>query len=387
MGKTIIFCADGTWNGPDDPSDGPAATTNVFHTYRNLAGEIDHGVRIDAVEQERTLVTESGKVAQIAKYIHGVGNDDNWLRHFLGGWIGAGLIQRIVRGYTFISRNYLAGDRIILIGFSRGAYTARALAGMIADKGLLDATRLDLEDRNAAYMMGLAVWYDYRRRANATGGVLGMLRQYTAAAVPSFTAPVTNRLIDHVPIEAVAVWDTVGSLGIPPYDSQGGAMDMFRFADTRLSPAVRVGIHAVALDERRGNFNPTLWDPDKRVTQVLFPGDHADVGGGHEPSERGLADISYAWMEKRLRLLDVKFAEERRYIPDAQSSRVVHDLSAAGKWRFLPHQPRQFPAHCRVKQDVLDRLADKALNPRYQPRYAHVFGTAGVLAEGILIEP
>ena len=80
---------------------------------------------------------------QAAKYLHGVGDSDNFLVKALGGALGAGLITRIVRGYTYISRTYAAGDRIFIVGFSRGAYTARALAGLIAAKGLLDATKLD----------------------------------------------------------------------------------------------------------------------------------------------------------------------------------------------------------------------------------------------------
>ena len=96
-----------------------------------------------------------------------------------GGSVGAGLIARIVRGYTFISRNYVQGDAVYIIGFSRGAYTARALAGMIAAKGLLDATKIDLTDKESAYRLGAAVWVAYRKVAlrSSTGWFARLRRQ------------------------------------------------------------------------------------------------------------------------------------------------------------------------------------------------------------------
>ncbi|MBI3516297.1 MAG: DUF2235 domain-containing protein, partial [Proteobacteria bacterium] len=140
MAKTIVFCADGTWNGPGeaDHDDKTAAATNVFKLFLNLRGDDTHGSYLLEKEQERQLVAADGTVQQVAKYLHGVGDSDNALVKLLGGTLGAGLITRIVRGYTFVSRSYEPGDRIFLVGFSRGAYTARALAGLIAAQGLLD---------------------------------------------------------------------------------------------------------------------------------------------------------------------------------------------------------------------------------------------------------
>ncbi|MEJ0018488.1 MAG: DUF2235 domain-containing protein [Acetobacteraceae bacterium] len=148
MAKTIIFCADGTWNGPGsltgDDTAGP--TTNVFKLFVNLEGRSTTETALLANEQESSLVDADGTVVQVAKYIHGVGDSGNFLVKALGGTMGAGLITRIVRGYTFISRNYLPGDSIVIVGFSRGAYTARALGGLIAAQGLLDARHHDLTE-------------------------------------------------------------------------------------------------------------------------------------------------------------------------------------------------------------------------------------------------
>jgi uncharacterized protein (DUF2235 family) len=125
----------------------------------------------------------------------------------LGGGGGAGLVTRIVRGYTFISRNFEPGDRIFIVGFSRGAYTARALAGLIVARGLLDAKRNDLAgDRAQAYRLGSAEWFTYRR------GVLkehkSLLRTLAEVAVdlPGFLqSPATAPRIADVPIEGVVV--------------------------------------------------------------------------------------------------------------------------------------------------------------------------------------
>jgi hypothetical protein len=94
-------------------------------------------------------------------------------------------------------------------------------------------------------------------------------------------------------ITVVAVWDAVGSLGIPIYHA-GAAIDLFRFSDTALSPNIKLGVHAVSLDEQRKLFEPTLWDANPNVTQALFPGDHCDVGGGYP--DHGLSDGPLLWI-------------------------------------------------------------------------------------------
>ncbi len=134
MAKTIVFCADGTWDGPGQAgvAGGIAQTTNVFKLFFNLDGRDTPDTALLANEQERVLRDAAGLELQWAKYIHGVGDSNNALVRLLGGTLGAGLIVRIVRGFTFISRHYEPGDSIVIVGFSRGAYTARALAGRSA---------------------------------------------------------------------------------------------------------------------------------------------------------------------------------------------------------------------------------------------------------------
>jgi Uncharacterized alpha/beta hydrolase domain (DUF2235) len=169
-----------------------------------------------------------------------------------------------VRGYTFLSRNYVPTAKICLIGFSRGAYTVRALAGLVQARGLLDPTKLPLaSDKGQAYRLAAAVWYDYQHEllaADTNPGLLGRFEDL-AADLPSFLSqPPTDKLVSPVAIDTVAVWDTVGALGIPEFTSTGAVADLFRFANTTLGAGVAAGIHGVSRDEMRADFtnNATL---------------------------------------------------------------------------------------------------------------------------------
>lgn len=363
MPKAIIFCADGTWNGPAEPDhdDKAAPATNVFKLFLSLAGEDTPDSFLLEKEQERALSDDSGAAIQVAKYLDGVGDSDNFLVKALGGTLGAGLIVRIVRGYTFVSRNYLDGDRIFIIGFSRGAYTARALAGLIAAQGLLDATRINLDDKTNAYRLGSAQWYAYLQAIRQTNrDWLAQLEEFVLD-LPAFLLkpPPAGQLI-RTPMEAVAVWETVGALGIPEFTVKMQRVDAFQFADRKLSPAVRHGIHAMAVDEQRADFAPTLWDADLRITQALFPGAHSDVGGGYPTTgdESGLADCTLLWMIERLEGLGVRFATVPTYKPAPNPTGTAHQPWTQAPWKFLDHRARSFgPGLCLTKC-LLDRLAD-----------------------------
>jgi Uncharacterized alpha/beta hydrolase domain (DUF2235) len=362
MTKNIVFCADGTWNGPGQPDndDKSARATNVLKLFLNLAGQDEPDSFKLANEQERTLSGADGAVRQASKYLHGVGDSDNFLVKALGGTLGAGLITRIVRGYTFISRNYAQGDKVFIVGFSRGAYTARALAGLIAAKGLLDATRIDLTKKETAYRLGAAVWYAYRNAAlRSNTDWFGRLEEM-ALDLPAFLSlPPRDDLLIPAPIEAVAVWDTVGALGIPEFTVQMERVDSFQFADRKLSPIVRNGLHAIAVDEQRADFTPTLWDADARITQVLFPGAHGDVGGGYATAdnESGLADSALRWMMDELASLGVVFADPLAWQPKPDACATAHQPWTNPPWPLLPRGSRHFPAGLYIARLLLDRLA------------------------------
>lgn len=303
MAKIIVFCADGTWNGPGQPDDTgqSSGTTNVLKLFLSLMGTDTPDTVMLGDEQEKTYGDASG-LRQVAKYLHGVGDSRNILVRLMGGALGAGTITRIVRGYTYVSRNYLPGDRIVLVGFSRGAYTARALAAFIVGKGLLNPA-LGLDDKENAYRLGASAWYAFRKESHTDASwlskfedVMTDLPGFVTRTLPagSFVAPVS--------IHAVAVWDTVGALGIPQYAVNGERLDTFQFASNDLSNQVAYGIHAISVDEERRDFTPTLWSDRANIVQALFAGAHADVGGGYpaDLDQSGLSDASLAWMRTQL---------------------------------------------------------------------------------------
>jgi uncharacterized protein (DUF2235 family) len=349
MAKTIVFCADGTWNGagePDEAAPGGAKYTNVLKFYRNLAGiQTD---RADAPEQERRLTAPDGTVAQVAKYLHGVGNSDSKVQRLLEGSTGIGVSARVIRGYTFISRNFTPGDRIVLLGFSRGAYTARALGGLIAARGLLDARKLNLRDRDAAYRLGAQVWMEHR---DACVKDSWLARWQALAADPwsavrdLFDGKSDERLRVTTPIAAIGVWDTVGAMGIPAFNMHAERIDLFQFADRRLHAKVGHGFHAIAIDERRADFSPTFWEADARVRQVLFPGAHSDVGGGYPIAggESGLSDGALRWMMDNMARpgIEVRFADAPAFPPSPDPLGPGHE-----PWvdTLLPEATRRFPA-------------------------------------------
>lgn len=365
MSKNIIFCADGTWNNPDDEpsanSTKPAPSSNVFKLFSLLDGRMVSRTKVESVagqilEREKKLAKDSATI-QISKYINGVGNAQNKVQQLIGGGFGTGLITRIVRGYTFISRNYEHGDKIHVVGFSRGAYTARALAGLIVSQGLL-SNKFPRGDE-ASYKLGMQAWYRYRKSGAEKRNIFAQLAE-AVQDLPSFVksnAINGSDFLRDVPIETVAVWDTVGALGIPEYNASTKALgDAFRFADIQLSPSVKHGFHALALDEQRLMFTPTFWEKASNVTQLVFPGAHADVGGGYPTTnnESGLSDGALLWIIEQLKASGVHFSEAVQKIkPDATAP-------AHREWDKLAITGlgvRKFPAVLGVSahQSVMDR--------------------------------
>jgi len=331
VSKTILYCADGTWNGP--PSDPAYATdidattnaeqslgavTNVYKLFVNLAGAVTPDTLALPTEQEKVQSAGDGSALQVAKYMFGVGDSNNQAIRILAGVFGFGVIARIVRGYTYISRQYQAGDTIHIAGFSRGAYTARALAGMICAVGLLNPSTYDVNDRQQAYLLGYAAWLKARGVVFGGGGTIS---RFLTGLFHEVELWVSERLasgetfIPGVPIASVAVWDTVGALGLPLY-VHDGRRDAFSFVDTKLNPLVLRGFHAMALDERRLDFPVTRWDPRDAIEQVWFAGAHSDVGGGYPPAESGLSDLALSWMMGRLSGLGVRWAVPLPVTPD-----------------------------------------------------------------------
>lgn len=331
--KRLAYFADGTRNGFEIDPEGKRTgcdATNVLKLFQCLDGAEWR----DRREAERVLV-EPGLFGrrQAAKYLHGVGNDDNPLVSCLRGMTGSGLLERLIRGYTFLSRHYEPGAQIVLVGFSRGAYTVRALADWIAVKGLLDAGQFDATDKMRQYQLAaasLTAWQRYR--ANQFSMLMAEKQVpfrfhhgfgTMLAALPSFFRD-PEPAYEPVQVRCVAVWDTVGSLGLwLPVPAllrsalRGSAMrrpDTILLTTPVLHEKVREARHAVSLDEDRVDFTPSLWHPREGVVQRLFPGVHSDVGGGYP--QCGLSDIALQWMHAKLQDL-LLFRAPPPVAPDA----------------------------------------------------------------------
>ncbi|SFQ73514.1 Uncharacterized protein, PA2063/DUF2235 family [Variovorax sp. OK605] len=303
MNKVIVYCADGTWNGPGD-SDAKekdsSRNSNVYRLFDHLTGAAQAPDGAWGLKRLQKVATNAdGTVRQVAMYTHGVGaNRALPYMQMIGGGFGGGLTTRLRLGYVFISRNYTPGDQILITGFSRGAYTARALADMIGTIGLL---KPELAEDHKTLSYSAAAWIEYRQ---------SLADKYPMAPLPTASMRAHRLFVqasgkglksgDLVPAEvyAIGVWDTVGSMGIPQYErTTNEKMDGYAFASTALNPRIQHAFHAVSADERRRDFPSTLWDPDPRVRQEVFPGAHADIGGGY--AERGLSDVALGWMIDR----------------------------------------------------------------------------------------
>ena len=363
MGKNIVLCLDGTWNGPNSKDkDGNQTPTNVQKLFEALSGS---NVLAPTDEEKEFTLAATGGVAtgQVGKYINGVGATSNVLAHAVEGAVGLGLVARVVRGYTYLSRVYAPGDSVFILGFSRGAYTARALAGFVTKQGLLDWSAMKLDaGSQESYSAGLAAWTQYKKAIyQGKGSVLQDLSQVVSDLRDSFDlglhpAP-KLQFVANVGIAAVGVWDTVGALGIPDIEEKDGSavrVDVFQFCDSVLNANVAHGFHAVAIDEQRVDFTPTLWDARDGVVQVLFPGAHADVGGGYALTESGLSNGGLAWMARAVASVGAQFSHMPAGEPSALS--IQHQPWADGVLK-MKAGPRQFPPGMRLSQSVLRRLA------------------------------
>ncbi|MGO1118737.1 DUF2235 domain-containing protein [Rhodovibrionaceae bacterium A322] len=263
--RRIVLCLDGTWNEPEQlAKDGQKnEATNVLKMVRAVLPRAEDGAD------------------QIVYYDTGVGTQGP-LDKIFGGGFGQGISLNIMQAYRFLANNYAEGDEIFLFGFSRGAYTARALAGFIGAAGLLSKQHL-------AYVPEA---YQYYR----TPIKLRPLSQHLTLLD---SLPEGRR--KDVPIKFIGVWDTVGALGAPTPLLRRFTAKSVGFHDTGLGKSIQNAYHALAIDERRGPFSPDLWTEaqgtDQTVEQVWFAGVHSNIGGSY--SNTVLSDITLAWMCER----------------------------------------------------------------------------------------
>ena len=317
--KNIAICCDGTGNEFGQNN------TNVVETYLALDKDDD----------------------QIAYYDPGVGT---------GGWeyqeergelramgdkaTGYGLQKNVEDAYRFLVDHYGEGDRVYLFGFSRGAFTARSLAGMVFKCGLLRAGH----DNLVEYASKI-----YNTQDNA---------EVAADFLQAFGRP--------CPIHFIGVWDTVESLVM-----NAGK----RFHDATLNPDVSFGYHALAIDERREDFLPSPWDESRAggkqtIEQVWFAGVHSDVGGWYD--DRGLSNISLHWMLGKASAcgLSLTRPEEERLLPNPHGKGHRSDT---GFWRIRNRSARKILEGSRLHTSVVSRMKDPANGYRPENLPANYF--------------
>jgi uncharacterized protein (DUF2235 family) len=341
--KRIAICCDGTWNRPDQVHNGTTCASNVTKIARCIAPVDSRGVR------------------QIVFYDKGVGTGR--FDRLLGGGFGWGIRKKILDAYRFLMASYEPEDELFFLGFSRGAYTVRSTFGLIRNSGLLKpefAHKLD-----DAYAL-------YRRRDDASH----------PDAVESELFRRSYSWEPHA--KFIGVWDTVGALGIPV----GGLLQIINkrwaFHDMTLSSWVDNAFQALAIDEHRKPFQPSVWDRSAKANgqvleQVWFAGVHSNVGGSYP--QTGLSDIALLWMLGKLNTcgLVINQASLQATVdpkPDPlgklyNSQTIWYKLAGLGDYiRSMGEKAAES-----VASTALDRT--KSLPTEYKPTNLAVFLTRG----------
>lgn len=253
----IIICADGTWNRPEEDL------------------EKDHPTNV--LKMARAIKPASADLKQHVFYDWGLGSYHNAIG---AGATGSGIHKNILDGYRYLVQNYAPGDKIFLFGFSRGAYTVRALCGLINNCGILKRPHARLIER---------AWRIYKSAQKKYSPKGDDAKKFRV----DYCHPSRK-------VEFVGVWDTVGALGIP-FSLLGLFDSKDEFYDTEMGSNVNFARHALAIDEQRVDFKPTVWSPKTGVDlkQVWFAGVHSDIGGSEGPDKKTgntVSDLSLGWM-------------------------------------------------------------------------------------------
>ncbi|GBB89764.1 hypothetical protein RclHR1_16560005 [Rhizophagus clarus] len=261
MGKNIVVLCDGTWNSPN-------ARTNVYVLYKEL------------IEQD---------YKQHVKYLDGVGVGEIGLPFIIDGAIALSLDNKIKEGYKYIVTNYNPGDDLWIFGFSRGAYTARCIAGMIQNCGILKIDRgITSEQIDKRVDMAYDIYRNRDTNYHPEGN--GSVNFKNA-----FSYPDSEKKI----IKFLGLWDTVGAHGLPGYEI-GEGFEYLEFHDETVPDIVNFACQALAIHERVSFFEPCHIYPGSSgtvtVKETWFPGVHMEVGGGTFLSFGGNERISKATM-------------------------------------------------------------------------------------------
>ena len=295
MARNIVLCCDGTSNEYGN------RPTNVLKLYTVLEKSDRQLTYYDPDVGTLSAPTMWSRIGQNLSNVAGLA-------------FGAGIIRDIEEAYAFLMNHYHEDDRVFIFGFSRGAYTARAVAALIAKGGLLSKGN----DNLVPYATKM---FRYEHRPEIYRG---------------FRKTFSRRCIVHF----LGLWDTVKSVG--------WIYDPASFQFTANNPIVKTVRHALAIDERRAFFRQNLWGkvrPYQNIKQVWFPGCHSDVGGGCPADESGPSDIALDWMIREAQPdLLIDKAKLKTVLPPGSVSidrPKIHD-SLSGWWKAAEYLPRTY---------------------------------------------
>lgn len=316
--KNIVLCFDGTWNTID-----AQYPTNVVRTAQ--------------------LVAARGSAAeQIVYYDSGVGTGEvtvgKRLDTLLGGVFGRGLLENVEHAYRFLILNYTPGDKIFVFGFSRGAFSARSLGGLIRNCGILKKEHVGKVKMAIDHYKSRDPENDPRAEKSKAFrdeyGIAGCAVETHTDRQEKTTGMSTDSR-QPITIEYMGIWDTVGALGIPQHLFLASSVNKkYKFHDGALSTVVLSGRHALAIDEERRIFVATPWTNVKKLNddamkldptikeppyaQQWFPGDHCSVGGGGDVE--GLSSGALVWVIEGAILRGLKVDEESLAVYRAKSN-------------------------------------------------------------------
>jgi uncharacterized protein (DUF2235 family) len=358
-GKNIVLCSDGTGNTAIK-----ARGTNVFKLYE--------AVDIQGHKHNPTLKP------QVAFYDDGVGTSQLAPMKLIGGAFGYGFGRNVRDLYTELAHVYEPGDHIYLFGFSRGAYTVRALSGLIQYCGIVDIKQVGYESLKKCVRN---CWTAFRREAFKR-----VSESQRREGQPSVDYSREDRerwkrfcaVIDdvHVPdgavtIDFVGVWDTVGAVGMPFEELRDLFNWIYPMRFSELTPSSRItrACHALSIDDDRRTFHPELWNEkgirETQVDQVWFAGVHSNVGGGYV--KHGMSLVALDWMMAEAERCGLRFiTADRNYI---RTHHDVHDElydARGGLGAYYRWEPRDIVKLCRDHQmarpkihiSVFERIAN-----------------------------
>lgn len=347
---SILLGFDGTWDKPGDENNPEEKLTGT------------NVVRL--CESARKFTVDQNGQPQKVQYFAGLGT--KWYEHFRGGLFGYGLDATILEGYRCLIKEYQDGDEVYVIGFSRGAYTARSLSGLIRKSGLLRKEDDALIDE--AYTL-------YRAREDDVDS------ERARAFRKKNSRDIT--------IKFMGVWDTVGELGIPLKSFADFDAALYGFHDTKLSSIVQYAYHVLAIDENREPFSPTCWGPQdpkavafgQKIEQVWVSGAHADIGGGYQ-GNNPISDLTLCWMQQKAARCGLQLEKIVPPKPDLLSQANIHDsfkefFSSVYSWfhsRYYRPIGQPEDGSQVIDLSVIDRLQNRT---DYRPKNKGLYEKVG----------